>query len=75
MFGKNESMNEEDFMDDLTNRHDVDRFSITPSGFFGNSADNIVSLENFMTEEEIEAILDQIFSKHAKDCDCEQHTV
>jgi hypothetical protein len=31
----------------------VDRFSITPSGFFGDSADNIVTLENFMTEEEI----------------------
>jgi hypothetical protein len=31
----------------------VDRFSITPSGFFGDSADNIVALENFMTEEEI----------------------
>lgn len=26
--------------------------SITPSGFFGNSSDNIVELENFMTEEE-----------------------
>ena len=46
-------MNEKDFMDDLTNRHAVDRFSITPSGFFGDSADNIVTLENFMTEEEI----------------------
>lgn len=27
--------------------------SITPSGFFGNSADKIVELENFMTEEEL----------------------
>jgi len=27
--------------------------SITPSGFFGNSKDMIVELENFMTEEEI----------------------
>lgn len=27
-------------------------FSITPSGFFGNSVDMIVELENFMTEEE-----------------------
>jgi len=26
--------------------------SITPSGFFGNSLDNIVELENFLTEEE-----------------------
>ena len=34
----------------------VDRFSITPSGFFGDSADNIVTLENFMTEEEIVAL-------------------
>lgn len=34
----------------------VDRFSITPSGFFGDSADNIVALENFMTEEEIVAL-------------------
>lgn len=30
------------------------RSSITPSGFFGNSAEYIVSLENFMTDEEIE---------------------
>ena len=28
--------------------------SITPSGFFGTSKDNIVELENFMTEEEID---------------------
>lgn len=28
--------------------------SITPSGFFGSSPDNIVSLENFMTAEELE---------------------
>jgi len=40
-------------MDDLRNNHWVDRVSITPSGFFGESADNIVSLENFMTEEEL----------------------
>lgn len=30
--------------------------SITPSGFFGDSADNIVELENFMTEEELAII-------------------
>jgi hypothetical protein len=30
------------------------RVSITPSGFFGDSADNIVTLENFMTDEELE---------------------
>jgi len=36
------------------NQHAMnDRVSITPSGFFGNSPDNIVTLENFMTEEEI----------------------
>lgn len=30
--------------------------SITPSGYFGDSPDNIVTLENFMTEEELEAL-------------------
>jgi hypothetical protein len=40
-------------MEDLTNYHVVDRVSITPSGFFGDSPDNIVALENFMTEEEL----------------------
>jgi hypothetical protein len=30
------------------------RVSITPSGFFGDSADNIVTLESFMTDEELE---------------------
>lgn len=34
------------------------RVSITPSGFFGNSPDNIVTLNNFMTEEEL-AYLDK----------------
>ena len=29
------------------------KVSITPSGFFGNSKDMIVELENFMTEEEV----------------------
>ena len=33
-----------------------DRVSITPSGYFGSSADNIVALEGFMTEEEIVAL-------------------
>ena len=32
-------------------------FSITPSGFFGNSSDMIVELENFMTEEEQDYLL------------------
>lgn len=36
-----------------TNNHFQDRVSITPSGYFGDSPDNIVALENFMTEEEI----------------------
>jgi predicted 2-oxoglutarate/Fe(II)-dependent dioxygenase YbiX len=31
--------------------------SITPSGFFGNSSENIVELENFMTEEEHSILL------------------
>jgi hypothetical protein len=40
-------------MDDLTNNNLVDLTSITPSGFFGDSADNIVTLENFMTDYEL----------------------
>jgi hypothetical protein len=42
--------------EEYTNRHQNDRFSITPSGFFGNSPDNIVALEDFMTEEEVVAL-------------------
>jgi predicted 2-oxoglutarate/Fe(II)-dependent dioxygenase YbiX len=42
--------------DEYTNFHDDDRKSITPSGFFGASADNIVTIENFMTEEELELL-------------------
>lgn len=38
---------------DYTNQTASERVSITPSGFFGNSADNIIELENFMTEEEL----------------------
>jgi hypothetical protein len=38
---------------DYTNRHDDLRASITPSGFFGDSADNIITIEDFMTEEEL----------------------
>ena len=30
-----------------------DYVSITPSGFFGDSVDNIVAIEDFMTEEEL----------------------
>jgi predicted 2-oxoglutarate/Fe(II)-dependent dioxygenase YbiX len=40
-------------MDELRNNHFVERVSITPSGFFGDSPDNIVALEDFMTEEEV----------------------
>jgi hypothetical protein len=40
-------------MNELRNNHFVERVSITPSGFFGNSPDNIVALEDFMTEEEV----------------------
>lgn len=38
---------------DVSNEQRSDRVSITPSGFFGASADNIISLDNFMTEEEL----------------------
>jgi predicted 2-oxoglutarate/Fe(II)-dependent dioxygenase YbiX len=41
-------------MDDLTNKNITDLVSITPSGFFGDSPANIVTLENFMTEYELE---------------------
>lgn len=40
-------------MNELRNNHVVERVSITPSGFFGDSPDNIVALEDFMTEEEL----------------------
>jgi hypothetical protein len=44
-------------MQDLSNGHQVnDRVSITPSGFFGQSPENIVALENFMTEYELERL-------------------
>lgn len=39
-----------------TNIHAGDRFSITPSGFFGSSVENIIELENFMTDEEFSKI-------------------
>lgn len=41
-------------MDELTNKNITDLVSITPSGFFGDSPANIVTLENFMTEYELE---------------------
>ena len=49
-------------MEDLRNNHFVERVSITPSGFFGDSPDNIVALENFMTEEELSKLNDFIRS-------------
>ena len=36
------------------------RKSITPSGYFGNSPDNIVEIEDFMTIEEQEYLLKQL---------------
>lgn len=36
-----------------TNNHSQNPVSITPSGFFGSSPDNIVALEDFMTEYEL----------------------
>lgn len=39
---------------EYANNYPPERVSITPSGFFGNSADNIVELANFMTPEELE---------------------
>jgi hypothetical protein len=38
---------------DYTNNRDRDYKSITPSGFFGDSASNIVAIEDFMTEDEL----------------------
>jgi hypothetical protein len=38
------------------NVRNTDRFSITPSGYFGSSSNNIVEIENFMTKEELQKI-------------------
>jgi len=43
-------------MKKATNVHDKNRFSITPSGYFGSLPENIVELENFMTKEELQKI-------------------
>lgn len=45
---------------EITNKdHLIDApISITPSGFFGNSMDNIVELENFLTPEERKTLTD-----------------
>jgi hypothetical protein len=42
------------------NNHNQNPVSITPSGFFGNSPENIGKLENFLTEEELLALNDFI---------------
>jgi hypothetical protein len=47
-------------MQDVTNNKQNKPVSITPSGFFGDSKDNIVELENFMTEEEHRTLIDFI---------------
>jgi hypothetical protein len=38
---------------EVANNHPRELFSITPSGFFGSGKENIVELENFMTEDEM----------------------
>ena len=48
----NQNIDELKFANDFI----TDRVSITPSGFFGNSADMIQAREDFMTEEELEKI-------------------
>ena len=40
-------------MENLANKNRDKKTSITPSGFFGNSAEMIQARENFMTEEEL----------------------
>ena len=52
-------------MDDVneqiyTNNYDNERFSITPSGFFGDSAGMIQTREDFMTPDELTALNDFI---------------
>ena len=39
--------------------HQMERFSITPSGYYGNSSDMIQSRENFMTPEELKFLSTQ----------------
>lgn len=48
----NQNIDELKFANDFI----TDRVSITPSGFFGNSADMIQAREDFMTQEELEKI-------------------
>jgi hypothetical protein len=44
--------------EEYANNRKPDYNSITPSGFFGNSVDNIQSRENFMTKEELKIVSD-----------------
>jgi len=43
---------------EYSNHQDKDRFSITPSGFFGKSSDMIQARDNFMTAEELSFLSD-----------------
>jgi hypothetical protein len=47
--------------DNVTNVSGGDYNSTTPSGFFGDSVDNIIAIEDFMTEEELSVLTE--FSK------------
>jgi len=55
-------------MKNISNKtYDLERFSITPSGFFGSSSSNIVEIENFMIPEELERI--STFARNIKEWD------
>ena len=41
----------------ISNSGSSNKFSITPSGFFGNSINNIVEIENFLSTEERERLM------------------
>lgn len=53
--------------DYIKNSRRDNRFSITPSGFFGSDASNIQTRENFMTPEELQALND--FIRHNESWD------
>jgi hypothetical protein len=62
-------------MDDVneqiyTNNYDNERFSITPSGFFGDSPDMIQTREDFMTEHELTTLNE--FIRNNKEWDITQ---
>jgi predicted 2-oxoglutarate/Fe(II)-dependent dioxygenase YbiX len=59
-------------LDDYTNHHNDDRHSITPSGHFGASAENIVVIEDFMTQEELE-LLNEFIRKNTSWDQTESH--